>query len=252
MFRICSNIRIIENVAKKNTGNGSKVKTFFKWLFYFIMGAFVGSVLIVVLYRFVPVPITPLMVIRVLEGAIDGKSVGIDKDWVAYEDISPNFFRAVVSAEDARFLRHGGIDWKAVDAAKKYNERNKGKKLRGASTITMQTAKNAFLWHGRNYVRKGLEVYFTYLIEAIWGKKRILEVYANIIELGDGVYGVEAASQKFFNKPAKNLSKKEAALIASVLPNPRRWSPAAPTKYIQKRVRFISGRMNSIALPKDK
>ena len=116
----------------------------------------------------------------------------------------------------------------------------------------MQTAKNAFLWHGRNYVRKGLEVYFTYLIEAIWGKKRILEVYANIIELGDGVYGVEAASQKFFNKPAKNLSKKEAALIASVLPNPRRWSPAAPTKYIQKRVRFISGRMNSIALPKDK
>ncbi len=238
-------------MAKSNDKSGSKVKTFFKWFFYLIMGAFVGSVLIVVLYKFIPVPVTPLMVIRVIEGAIDGKSVGIDKDWVSYEDISPNFFRAVISSEDGRFLRHGGVDWKAVDAAKKYNERQKGGKLRGASTITMQTAKNAFLWNGRNYIRKGMELYFTYLIEAVWGKKRILEVYANIIEMGDGVYGIEAASQKYFGKSAKNLSKKEAAAIAAVLPNPRRWSPAAPTKYIQKRIRFISGRLTSIALPKD-
>lgn len=204
-----------------------------------------------VVYKFFPVPLTPTMVLRVMEGAAEGRSVGIDKDWVSYDEISPNFFRAVISGEDGRFLRHNGIDWKAVDAAKKYNERNKGKKLRGASTITMQTAKNTFLWQGRNYIRKGLEVYFTYLIETVWGKKRILEVYANVVEMGDGVYGIEAASQKYFNKSAKELTKREAALIAAVLPNPRRWSPAAPTPYINKRAAFISGRMNSIALPKD-
>ncbi|MDD3125211.1 MAG: monofunctional biosynthetic peptidoglycan transglycosylase [Candidatus Kapabacteria bacterium] len=223
----------------------------FKWAANTFLVLFVGSIVAVVLYKFIPVPITPLMVIRTIEGAIDGRGVGIDKDWVSYDEISPHFFRAVISAEDARFLRHGGIDWRAVDAAKKYNEAHKGKRLHGASTITMQTAKNTFLWNGRNYIRKGLEVYFTYLIEAVWGKKRILEVYANIVEMGDGVYGVEAASQKYFGKPAKNLTKIQAARIAAVLPNPRRWSPAKPTRYIQRRVRFISGRQNSIALPKD-
>lgn len=215
------------------------------------MWGFVVSIVLVAVYKIFPVPLTPTMVLRVIEGAFDGRSVGIDKDWVSYEEISPHFFRAVISAEDARFLRHNGIDWKAVDAAKKYNESKKGKKMRGASTITMQTAKNTFLWQGRNYIRKGLEVYFTYLIEGVWGKKRILEVYANVIEMGDGVYGVEAASQKFFGKSAKDINKREAALLAAVLPNPRRWSPAAPTPYINKRVGFISGRMNSIALPKD-
>jgi monofunctional glycosyltransferase len=237
-------------MAKNTNKKRSKVAIFFKWLFYVIIGAFLGSILMVVIYKFVPAPYTPLMFLRVIEGAFDGKSVGIDKDWVSYDEISTYFFRAVISGEDARFMKHGGIDWRAVEAAKKYNERNQGKKLRGASTVTMQTAKNVFLWPGRNYVRKAFEVYFTYLIEAIWGKQRILEMYANVVELGDGVYGVEAASQKYFGKPAKNLSKREAALIASVLPNPRRWSPAAPTKYINKRVGFIMGRMNSVAIPK--
>lgn len=227
------------------------IKKIFKWGLKIAMWCFIVSVVLVAVYAVLPVPITPTMVLRVIEGASEGRSVGIDKDWVSYDEISPNFFRAVISAEDARFMRHKGIDWRAVEAAKKYNERKKGKKLRGASTITMQTAKNAFLWQGRNYIRKGLEVYFTYMIEAVWGKKRILEVYANVIEMGDGVYGVEAASQKYFGKSAKDINKREAALLAAVLPNPRRWSPAEPTKYINKRARFISGRMRSIALPKD-
>lgn len=222
-----------------------------KFILWSIAAFFAFSILTVVVYRFVPPPITPLMVIRMLEGGIEGRWVGIEKDWVSYDEISPNLFRAVTSAEDGRFMRHNGIDWKAVEAAKKYNEAKKGKKLRGASTISMQTAKNTFLWHGRNYVRKGLEAYFTYLIEYIWGKKRILEVYVNVIEWGDGVYGAEAASQKYFGKSASALSKREAALLAAVLPNPRRWAPNVPTKYINRRVRFIQGRMNSMPLPKD-
>jgi monofunctional glycosyltransferase len=214
-------------------------------------GIFIGSsLLIVVAFRFIAPPFTPIMVIRIFEGWFEGRNITIHKDWVSYDEISPNFFRAVVSAEDARFMKHGGIDWKAVETAKRYNENHKGRKKRGASTITMQTAKNAFLWHGRNYVRKGLEVYFTQLIEWIWGKKRILEVYANIIEFGEGIYGVEEASLRFFGKHASQISRREAALLAAVLPNPRRWSPAAPTGYIESRVSFIQGRMNSVPIPK--
>ncbi len=190
------------------------------------------------------------MVIRVFEGWFEGRNIGIEKSWVSYDDVSPNMFRAVISGEDAKFMRHDGFDWNAIETAKRYNASHHGNKMRGASTITMQTAKNAFLWHGRNYVRKGLEAYFTFLIEKIWGKKRILEVYVNIIELGEGIYGVEAASRHFFSKTAKELTKREAALLASVLPNPRRWSPAEPTQYIEGRVSFIQGRMGGIGLPK--
>ena len=216
-----------------------------------ILAFVVFSCITVVAYKFINPPFTPLMIIRPIEGVFSGKTVGIDKDWASWDEISPNFFRACISAEDKKFLRHDGFDWQAIQNAKKYNARQKTGKMRGASTITMQTAKNTFLWQGRNYIRKGLEAYFTVLIEAVWGKKRILEVYANIVELGDGVYGVEAASQKYFNKSAKDLTKKEAALIAAVLPNPRRWSPGAPTAYISKRANFIAGRMGGIALPKD-
>jgi monofunctional biosynthetic peptidoglycan transglycosylase len=125
----------------------------------------------------------------------------------------------------------------------------KGKRLIGASTISMQTSKNVFLWPGRNYVRKALEAYFTVLIEAIWGKKRILEVYVNSIEWGNGIYGVEAASQEYFNKSAADLTKNEAALLAAVLPNPRKWSAGKPSPYIKKRARSIQGRMG-VAIPK--
>ncbi len=220
-------------------------------MFYTFSGFIAGSVILVVIFKFIPPPVTPLMIIRVVESIGEVEAVGIEKKWVGYEDISPNLFRAVISGEDGRFMRHGGIDWRAVEHAQRYNKIHKGKRVHGASTITMQTAKNTFLWHDRNFIRKGLEVYFTYLIEFIWGKKRILEIYANVVEFGKGLYGAEAASQKYFNKPASKLTKREAALMAAVLPNPRKWSPARPTKYIEKRSAFIRGRMNSIALPED-
>lgn len=222
-----------------------------KWLLLIAAAFVLYSVLWVVMYKFINPPATPVMFIRVAEGWIDGESIGIEKDWVDWEEINRNFFRAAVAAEDARFMQHGGIDWKAVKAARKYNEKHKGKKKRGASTITMQTAKNAFLWHGRNYLRKGLEAYFTILIEAIWGKKRILEVYANIVEFGEGLYGIEAASQKYFNKPAERLTKRQAALLAAILPNPRLWNPARPTKYLNKRAGTIMARMNQVQIPID-
>lgn len=222
----------------------------FKYLFKIFLFFLVSSVAIVIIYKFIPPPITPIMIIRVFEGWFEGKNVGIKKKWVPYDKISKNVFRAVVSAEDARFMSHSGFDWDAIEAARRYNEARKGKKLRGASTISMQTAKNAFLWHGRNYIRKALEAYFTILIEFFWGKKRILEVYVNIIEFGEGIYGVQAASEYFFGKNASELTKREAALLAAVLPNPRRWSPISPTPYIEKRVEFIQGRMNSVVIPK--
>lgn len=190
------------------------------------------------------------MVIRVFEGWFEGRNISIDKDWVSYDEVSPNIFKAVISGEDAKFMRHDGFDWQAIENAKRYNSTHHNGRMRGASTITMQTAKNTFLWHGRNYFRKGLEAYFTFMIEKIWGKKRILEVYVNIIELGEGIYGVEAASNHFFGKSAKDLTKREAALLASVLPNPRRWSPGNPTAYIENRVSFIQGRMGGIGIPK--
>ncbi|MFN3306423.1 MAG: monofunctional biosynthetic peptidoglycan transglycosylase [Candidatus Kapaibacteriota bacterium] len=222
------------------------LKYFAKLILFFLA----SSISVVVVYKFVPPPFTPIMILRVFEGWFEGENVAIRKRWVSYEDVSKNLFRAVVSAEDARFMNHNGFDWDAIEAARKYNESRKGKRLRGASTISMQTAKNAFLWHGRNYVRKALEAYFTVLIELTWGKKRILEVYVNIIEFGKGIYGVQAASEYFFHKDAKDLTRREAALLAAVLPNPRRWSPIAPTPYIEKRVEFIQGRMNSVVIPK--
>ncbi len=227
-------------------------KKILKWTLKLVIGFVIGSVLLVAVYAVIRPPFTILMVERVVEGWFDGKSVGIDKQWRSYEEISPNVFKALMSGEDAKFLSHDGFDWKAIERARERNKRSDGKKLYGASTISMQTAKNVFLWPGRNYIRKALEAYFTVLIEAVWGKKRILEVYANVIEWGDGIYGVEAAAQFYFKKSAKNLSAGEAALLASIVPNPRRWSASKPTSYIMKRKGFILARMNSIAVPKTK
>lgn len=218
------------------------------WSLRILVGFIVGSCVLVAVYAVFRPPLTPLMVIRVFEGWFNGKSVGINKTWKDYEEISPNVFKALISGEDGKFFTHEGFDWDAIERAKKRNEQAKGKKLYGASTISMQTAKNVFLWHGRNYVRKGLEAYFTVLIEAIWGKKRILEVYVNVIEWGDGIYGIEAASQFYFKKSAKDLTAAEAAQLAAVVPNPRRWNAAKPTGYIVKRKGFILARMSSISL----
>ena len=207
---------------------------------------FIGlSLGLVILYRFVPVPITPLMVIRVVEQSSDPeKEVRLYKDWVSIDEMSRHAPQAVVAAEDQKFLEHHGFDFEAMQEAWENNQ--KGKQIKGASTITQQTVKNVFLWPSRSYVHKGLEAYFTVLVELMWPKERIMEVYLNVIEMGDGVYGIEAASQTFYNKKAADLSKGQAAMIAAVLPNPRRWSPARPTSYIQSRQGWIMRQMSNL------
>ncbi len=197
-----------------------------------------------ILFRFVPIPVTPLMLIRVVEQISDNKKIKLKKDWESLDNISKHLPLAVIAAEDQLFMDHSGFDMKAIEKAIKHNK--KKKKIKGASTISQQTAKNVFLWPGRSWLRKGFEVYFTTLIELIWGKRRIMEVYLNVIEMGDGIYGAEKASRLFYGKPAIRMSASEAAGIAAVLPNPRRWSPAKPTSYIQGRKSWILRNMNNL------
>ena len=221
-----------------------KLLRFFKWAALLFFGS---SILLTIIYRFVNPPVTPLMMIRVVEQLADNEKPAMQKDWVSIEDISSNMKLAVIASEDNNFESHFGVDFKAIQKANKLNK--KGKKLRGASTISQQTAKNVFLWPARTWVRKGLELYFTGLIEVFWSKKRIMEVYLNVIEMGDGIYGVEAAAQTYFNKPAAKLSRSEASAIAAVLPNPRRWRPDRPTPYIQKKKGWIQWNMNNVVKP---
>jgi monofunctional biosynthetic peptidoglycan transglycosylase len=203
------------------------------------------SIGLVILYRFVPVPITPLMLIRLVEQGLDPKKeLRLVKDWVPISEMSKHAPQAVVASEDQTFMKHNGFDFKSMEKAWENNKTNN--RVRGASTISQQTAKNVFLWPSRSYIRKGFEAYFTVLIEIFWSKERILEVYLNVIEMGDGIYGIQAASQTFFDKDASKLSKGQAALIAAVLPNPRRWSPARPTAYIQGRKSWIMRQMSNL------
>ena len=202
-----------------------KLKRFFlKFVFY----CFVGSILWVLLYAIIPVPITPLMIFRLVENISEGKELILYKDWISYNNISPNLPIAVVAAEDQKFVDHKGFDFESMKKAFKGNQ--KGHKIKGGSTISQQVAKNAFLWPSRTYLRKGLEAYFTVLIEIFWSKKRIMTVYLNIIEMGNGVYGAEAASMYYWKKNAIDLSKEQAAGIAAILPNPRKWSPNTCTR----------------------
>jgi len=203
---------------------------------------FVGlSVALVLLFRFVPVPVSGLMVQRRIESWFSDEPYTSRKDWVSLDEIAPAMGVAVIAAEDQLFADHFGFDWKAIEKAMAHNE--KSRKVRGASTISQQTAKNLFLWSGRSWTRKGLEAWFTLLLEAGWPKKRILEVYLNIVEFGDGIYGVEAASHAYFGKPAKKLRPSEAALLAAVLPNPHRFKVASPSPYIQGRQAWILKQM---------
>jgi len=158
---------------------------------------------------------------------------------VPLEKISSAMPLAVIAAEDQKFEEHFGFDLEAIKKAEKYNKRHQGKKTKGASTISQQTAKNVFLWPNRSWIRKGFEVYFTFLIEIFWSKQRIMEVYLNVIEMGNGVYGVEAAAQEYFHKPASKLSVREAALIAAILPSPLKWSPVKPNARVQKKASRI-------------
>lgn len=218
-----------------------KLLRFFK---YFAILFLVFTLSGVVIYKIIPVPFTSLMFQRMCEQIASGKKVHIRHKWVSMKKISPNMIQAVVAAEDNNFIHHYGIDYEAVQKAYEHNK--KGKKIRGASTITQQTSKNVFLWIGRNYLRKTLEVYYTYLIEIVWGKERIMEVYLNSIEMGDGIFGIEAASLNYFHKHAYNLTKSEAAIIAAAFPNPRKRNPASPGGYLVSRQQTILSLMNKI------
>lgn len=216
------------------------IKRLAKLFLQISIGFLVLSIAGVLVYRFVPVPYTPLMFWKSAASVFDDKIIGIEKKWVPIEQIAKPMHNAVIKAEDAKFYVHNGFDFEAIEKAMKYNKTHK--KQKGASTISQQTAKNVFLWPARSWIRKGMEVYFTVLIENLWSKKRILEVYLNVIELGPGVYGVEAAAQKYFRKKAKNLNNSEAALMAAVLPNPIKFKINRPSAYIQRRQRKIMGR----------
>ena len=207
---------------------------------------FAVSILSVILFRFVPVPFTILMLQRCVEQKMDGKEMKMKHEWVSLDNISNNLQLAVVTSEDQNFLWHHGFDFKAIEKAVKDNEKQKSRRhprIRGASTISQQCAKNAFLFPARNFIRKGLEVYFTGLIEIFWNKQRIMEVYLNVIEMGNGVYGAEAASQYYFHKHAKFLTQGEAALIAACLPDPLKFNPGSPTPYLSGREAFILNQM---------
>ena len=211
---------------------------------------FVSTILAVVAYRFIPVYATPLMFMRSLENIGGPNKVLWHHTWVPLADISKHLPVAVMASEDQRFLLHHGFDYDAIQKAAKYNR--KSSKKRGASTISQQTAKNVFLWQGRSWLRKGMEAYFTVLIELIWSKQRIMEVYLNSIEMGDGIYGVEAVAARHFNKKASELTRAECALIAATLPNPRLYSSKEPSDYINSRCRQIERQMKFIpSFPKE-
>jgi monofunctional biosynthetic peptidoglycan transglycosylase len=225
-----------------------RVINFLRWFFRLFWRAtlwfFVLSIVSVIIFRWVPIPVTPLMLMRCVEQKWDGKPLKLHKEWVSLDKITNEMQLAVVCSEDQNFLIHHGFDLDAIDRAMDYNTTHK--RTRGASTISQQTAKNVFLWQGQGltrYLRKGLEVYFTFLIETFWSKERIMEVYLNVIEVGDGVYGVQAGAHDFFKRNAGSLNKQQAALIAAVLPNPRRFSAKNPGPYIYSRQEFVMNQM---------
>lgn len=200
-----------------------------RWLLLLVLIVGVaGPVAAVAIYRFVPPPMTWLMVQRMFEGR------GFERDWVPIERMSPALVRAVIAGEDARFCEHHGFDMEAIRRALRHNERGRGP-VRGGSTISQQTAKNVFLWPQRTWVRKGLEAYFTVLIEAGWGKRRIMEVYLNSIEWGPGIYGAEAAARRNFKVGAGELSAAQAARLAAIVPKPLSWRAARPGPYVKRR-----------------
>jgi monofunctional biosynthetic peptidoglycan transglycosylase len=200
-----------------------------------VVAFFASTILSVVALRFLPVYFTPLMFIRCYQQVKEGNDLKLSHQWVPLNEISPSLPVAVMASEDAKFLSHHGFDFKAIEHAAKRNKKHPEKRKLGASTISQQTAKNVFLWPGRSWVRKGFEVYFTTLIELMWSKQRIMEVYLNSIEMGDGIYGAEAVAEEHFNTKALDLSKSQCALIAATLPNPRKFSSKHPSGYMLKR-----------------
>ena len=196
----------------------------------------------VIIYKYVPVYVTPLMVIRAVSS-----SESIHHEWISLEEMPKDMVKAVIASEDAHFLNHNGFDFKAIKQAIEHNKKNK-KTKRGASTISQQTAKNVFLWPSRSWLRKGLEAYFTVLIEFFWDKQRIIEVYLNSIEMGNGIFGIAAVADKHFDKEPEKLTKRQCALIAATLPNPIKFNSAAPSPYMRKRQRVILREMKSVKI----
>lgn len=223
--------------AKKKRNKTRRGRGFFFYLIRIMLCIsvvlLVWPIYFVVLYKFVPVYYTPLMLQRKIEGIGVANKPSSVKEWVPYEEISPALTRAVISSEDNLFQKHNGFSFDNMQKA--WDDIQSGKRFRGGSTISQQTAKNVFLFPVKSYVRKAYEAYLTVLIEWIWGKRRIMEVYLNVIEMGDGIYGAEAAAKYFFNRRAKNLNDQQCALIAACLPNPLIYKVAQPSKYIQKR-----------------
>lgn len=205
---------------------------------------FVSSILVVVVYKYVPVYYTPLMFIRLFEQKDTKNITKIYHSWVPMSQIAQPLAQAVIASEDNLFMEHRGFDLKQIRKAR--SEALEGKRVRGASTISQQTAKNVFLWPGKSYIRKGFEAYFTLLIEWIWGKERIMEVYLNSIEMGKGIFGAEAVAKQHFRKHAYQLTKAEAALIAATLPNPRRFNSSKPSPYMLKRQVTIMSLMGKL------
>lgn len=223
------------------------IKRIIRWI---VVAFFASTILSVVILKFVPVYFTPLMFIRAFQQIKDGRSPRMYHRWVPLEKISPSLPTAVMASEDARFLSHHGFDYRAIEQAAIHNKDSKRK--HGASTISQQTAKNVFLWPGRSWVRKGFEVYFTMLIEMMWSKQRIMEVYLNSIEMGDGIYGASAVAEHHFRTSAADLSRPQCALIAASLPNPRKFDSSHPSEYMYKRQSRILHEMKFVkSLPKE-
>ena len=209
----------------------------FIWKTFLIL--FIAQIIYIIVLKWINPPFTPTQ----LSAWIGGD--GLKRDYVGYDEMSYQIKLAVIASEDQMFPDHDGFDWKNIEKAMKYNQKKPGR-VRGASTITQQVAKNVFLWQGRSWIRKGLEVYFTKMIEWVWGKRRILEMYLNVVEMGKGIYGVEAASNSYFKKPAKNLNRKQAAMIAACLPNPKKYSVLPPTSYVVVKSGWIMRQMNNL------
>jgi monofunctional glycosyltransferase len=210
-----------------------------RWTKKIFIILFIAQFIYIILLKWINPPITMTQFVSWISGH------GLKRDYVGRNNISYNAKLAVISSEDQLFPDHSGFDWKNIKKAMAYNKRKPGR-VHGASTISQQVAKNVFLWQGRSFIRKGLEAYFTFMIELVWGKKRILEMYLNVIEMGDGIFGIEMAAQKYFNKPAKNLTRQEAAMIAACLPNPKRFKVKPPSSYVLYRSGWVMQQMSNL------
>jgi monofunctional biosynthetic peptidoglycan transglycosylase len=233
-----------KNFEKKESRTSRVLRSTWKWTKRIFLWIFILQFFYILLLKFVNPPITITQLVSWVSGH------GLKRDYVSRSNISPNARLAVMASEDQLFPDHHGFDWKSIKKAQKYNAKKPGR-TRGASTISQQVAKNVFLWQGKSWIRKGLEVYFTFMIELVWGKKRIMQVYLNVIEMGEGVFGIEMASRIYFNKPAKNLTRQEAAMIAACLPNPRKYKVKPASGFLMGRSQRIMQQMNNLSSDPD-